>query len=104
MNYYSYNGSLCFIKENDVKIKVEIPTNLDNNFQKYPILNFFHQKGIFKVSIEKFLVYTKEGVEKQKKKNEEIEKKVVNPKFKRKIVLRYKELEKGRYENCETIL
>ena len=99
MNYYSYNGSLCFIKENDVKIKVEIPTNLDNNFQKYPILNFFHQKGIFKVSIEKFLVYTKEEVEKQKKKNEEIEKKVVNPKFKRKIVLQYKALEKGRYEN-----
>jgi hypothetical protein len=67
MNYYSYNGRLCFYRTDNIKIKVEIPTSLDNNSTKYPILNYFNQKIIYQVSVKKFEVYSEKDVEENKK-------------------------------------
>ena len=75
MNYYSYNESLCLFKDSDIKIKIEI-----KNIQKYQILNLFHQKGIYKISIDKFVIYTKDEVIKQKEqeKNKNINNNIEN--------------------------
>ena len=66
MNYFSFNGNICYIRNDEIDIKVEIPSSLIDNFIKFPILNYFNKKGIYKVSIEKYNIYNKEEVLKAK--------------------------------------
>ena len=71
MNYFSFNGNICYIRNDEIDIKVEIPSSLIDNFIKFPILNYFNKKGIYKVSIEKYNIYSKEEVENADKKMKE---------------------------------
>ncbi len=76
MNYFSFNGNICYIRNNEIDIKVEIPSSLIDNFIKFPILNYFNKKGIYKISIGKFNIYSKKEViianEKYKKEKENL--------------------------------
>ena len=62
MNYFSVNGDILYIKNNEIDIKVEVPASLVDNFIKFPLLNYFKKKGIYKVSIGKFNIYLKQEV------------------------------------------
>ena len=72
MNYFSFNGNICYIRNDEIDIKVEIPSSLIDNFIKFPILNYFNKKGIYKVSIEKYNIYSKKDVLKYKKHLDEV--------------------------------
>ena len=47
--------------DNEIDIKVEVPASLVDNFIKFPILNYFKKKAIYKISIGKFNVYSKKS-------------------------------------------
>ena len=68
MNYYSFNENILFIKDNEIEINVELPANFDGNLDKFPILYFFNEKIIYKISIEEFKIYSINDIIKQMKK------------------------------------
>ena len=65
MNYYSVNENIFFFKEDEITIKIEVPSNFNIDFFKFPMLNYFNTKIICKISIEDFRIISKASKEKE---------------------------------------